>query len=62
MVEALLGALAAVVLVLLGLMLKRISEIDAKLDRHSEQSPTATQLDERWRGHWKQHDLEREKR
>ena len=45
----------------MGLILKRLSDMDAKLDRHMEQSPSTKELEERWKGHWQQHKMEREK-
>ena len=38
MIEAMIGALATMAVLLLALMLKRLSDIDVKLDRHIEES------------------------
>ena len=52
MEQALIGALGAVLILLLGLVLKRVGEIDCKLDEHIRESATVRAdvkvLQDRW--------------
>ena len=57
MLEAALGAVGGLLLILVALVLKRLSDLDAKLDKHIDESASVRgdvmMLKDRWDFYWR---------